>query len=119
MLERSQTTLMKQFCLLFRKAAVLLPDTYPQYLNMLEEMQLHMIVTTMAKFIIALPFSFHFLNGIRHIIWDVGYLWTPIEVDRSGYILLFLAVALAVHLTFLIPHEEKEIPKINQVAAIK
>lgn len=26
-----------------------------------------------AKFIFAVPFTFHSFNGVRHLAWDVGY----------------------------------------------
>ena len=81
--------------------AILLPESYPYYLGMLEGMDQSKYIITSGKFLVALPFSFHFLNGIRHLIWDVGYLLTMKEVDRSGYIVMLLAVALAFHLIFL------------------
>lgn len=81
--------------------AILLPETYPHYVGMLEDMHLNELVIATGKFLIALPFSFHLLCGIRHLIWDTGRWLTTKEVDRSGYIIVVLAVALALHLTSL------------------
>ena len=41
-----------------------------------------------------LGFTFHSLNGIRHIIWDLGYC---LEIKKStilGYIILFLSLCI-------------------------
>ncbi|XP_057374067.1 succinate dehydrogenase cytochrome b560 subunit, mitochondrial-like [Daphnia carinata] len=81
--------------------AIWLPESYPDYLGTLEAMHLNKFIIATTKFLIALPFSFHFLSGIRHIIWDTGHWLTVKEVNRSGYILIVLAVALAIHLTSL------------------
>ncbi|KZS16392.1 Succinate dehydrogenase cytochrome b560 subunit, mitochondrial [Daphnia magna] len=81
--------------------AILLPESYPDYLGMLEDMHLNQFIIATTKFLIALPFSFHFLNGIRHLIWDTGHWLTIKEVNWSGYIIVVLAVALAIHLTSL------------------
>ena len=81
--------------------AILLPESYPYYLEILEGMVLSKFMITTGKFLVALPFSFHFLNGIRHLIWDFGSWLTVNEVDRSGYVILMLAVILAFHLILL------------------
>lgn len=89
------------FFTLYCIAAILFPESYPYYLEMLKSMNLSKYMIMSGKFLIALPLSFHFLNGIRHLIWDVGYLFTVNDVNRSGYVVMLLAVALAFHLIFL------------------
>lgn len=78
--------------------AVFLPESFPFYMESLQAMDLNTWIITVGKFCVAFPFSYHFLNGIRHLVWDVGYLWTPKQVDVSGYVLVLCAIALAVHL---------------------
>ncbi|XP_046652149.1 succinate dehydrogenase cytochrome b560 subunit, mitochondrial-like [Daphnia pulicaria] len=80
---------------------ILLPESYPYYLEILESMNLNRFMITTGKFLVVLPFSFHYLNGIRHLIWDLGYWLTIKEVDRSGYVVLLLAVVLSFHLLLL------------------
>lgn len=28
---------------------------------------------TSGKFVLALPFAYHFFNGVKHLMWDVGF----------------------------------------------
>ncbi|KAJ1983576.1 hypothetical protein H4R34_001197 [Dimargaris verticillata] len=41
-----------------------------------------------AKFLIAVPFTFHSFNGIRHLIWDTGRALTLKGVYNTGYAVL-------------------------------
>ncbi|KAK6978133.1 cytochrome b subunit of succinate dehydrogenase SDH3, partial [Favolaschia claudopus] len=41
-----------------------------------------------AKTILAAPFAFHALNGIRHLFWDVGKFMTLRGVYQTGYAVL-------------------------------
>ncbi|KAJ4501207.1 cytochrome b subunit of succinate dehydrogenase, Sdh3p [Lentinula lateritia] len=40
------------------------------------------------KFILALPFSFHSWNGIRHLLWDSGKFLTVTGAYSTGYAVL-------------------------------
>ncbi len=39
---------------------------------------------------------YHFCNGIRHLIWDLGYGFDLEEVDRSSWIVLGASVVLTI-----------------------
>lgn len=80
--------------------AVTLSGSYPYYLGMLEAAHLPLVVLA-GKFLIAFPFSYHLINGIRHLVWDTGYSLTIKGVDGTGYAVLASAVALALYLTTL------------------
>ena len=41
-------------------------------------------------------FFYHFCNGIRHLIWDVGYGFDPRVARFSGWFVLILALLLAI-----------------------
>ncbi|KAF7357040.1 SDHC, cytochrome b subunit of succinate dehydrogenase [Mycena venus] len=41
-----------------------------------------------AKAILAAPFAFHSLNGVRHLSWDIGKFLTVKEVYQTGYTVL-------------------------------
>ena len=41
-------------------------------------------------------FWFHFLNGIRHLFWDLGYGFNLSTVWRSGWIVIFGSVLLTI-----------------------
>lgn len=47
------------------------------------------------KFAVALPFSFHSFNGVRHLIWDTGSMLTNQQVARSGWTVVGASVVAA------------------------
>ncbi|KAG0008929.1 cytochrome b subunit of succinate dehydrogenase, Sdh3p [Entomortierella chlamydospora] len=53
------------------------------------------------KFVIAFPFTFHSLNGIRHLIWDTASALTLKGVYTTGYTVMGLSIASAAILAFM------------------
>ncbi|KAF9438465.1 cytochrome b subunit of succinate dehydrogenase, Sdh3p [Entomortierella beljakovae] len=53
------------------------------------------------KFIIAFPFTFHTLNGTRHLIWDTTKAMTLKGVYATGYAVLGLSTVSAVVLAII------------------
>jgi succinate dehydrogenase (ubiquinone) cytochrome b560 subunit len=51
-----------------------------------------------AKALIAWPFTFHALNGVRHLVWDAGRMLTKAQVNRTGWLVVGLSTAAAVGL---------------------
>ncbi len=85
---------------MFNLGAMTLPGSYPYYLSMLEAAHLPLVVLA-GKFLIAFPFSYHLINGMRHLIWDTGAILTIKGVHTTGYIVLASAFGLALYLTTL------------------
>ncbi|KAG0280749.1 cytochrome b subunit of succinate dehydrogenase, Sdh3p [Linnemannia gamsii] len=54
-----------------------------------------------AKFIIAYPFTFHSLNGIRHLAWDTTRFMSLKGVYQTGYVVLGLSTVSAVGLALI------------------
>ncbi|KAL8877121.1 MAG: hypothetical protein Q9198_004806, partial [Flavoplaca austrocitrina] len=58
-------------------------------------------VKVLLKFGVALPFTFHSWNGIRHLVWDTGREFANKSVVRTGQVVIGLTVvssgALAVY----------------------
>jgi len=54
------------------------------------------------KAFFALPFTFHTMNGIRHLVWDTGRQFSNKQVIRTGWTVVGLSVASALGLTFLV-----------------
>jgi succinate dehydrogenase (ubiquinone) cytochrome b560 subunit len=54
------------------------------------------------KAFFALPFTFHSLNGIRHLVWDAGLAFSNQQVIRTGWTVVGLSVVSALGLTFLL-----------------
>jgi len=58
-----------------------------------------MLTSILGKIVLilsALGFWYHFSNGIRHLLWDMGYGFELDQVERSGYITLASAVVLTI-----------------------
>ena len=53
------------------------------------------------KSLVALPFTFHSFNGVRHLVWDVGVGFANKTVMRSGWAVVGLSVASALGLAFV------------------
>ena len=49
-------------------------------------------------FFYMLSLCYHMFNGIRHIIWDLGYGYDIKSVNYSGYAVIFLTIILFVFL---------------------
>lgn len=54
-----------------------------------------------AKFIAALPFTFHFWNGFRHLLWDTANELTVKGVYRTGYVVIGLSAISTLALAFI------------------
>ncbi|CAN6653547.1 succinate dehydrogenase [ubiquinone] cytochrome b subunit, mitochondrial [Trichomonascus vanleenenianus] len=53
------------------------------------------------KFVASLPFTFHFFNGLRHLVWDTARELTLKGVYRTGYAVLGLSAVSSLILTVL------------------
>jgi len=54
---------------------------------------------TQAAFIVALVY--HFLNGIRHLLWDIGWGYELPRAYASGYVVITLTVILSALIAYL------------------
>jgi succinate dehydrogenase (ubiquinone) cytochrome b560 subunit len=54
------------------------------------------------KAFFAFPFTFHAMNGIRHLVWDTGRQFSNKQVIRTGWTVVALSVTSALGLTFLV-----------------
>lgn len=58
-----------------------------------------------AKFLVklglALPFTFHSINGVRHLIWDTGRMLTNKQVIQSGWTMVGLSTVSALALALM------------------
>lgn len=82
-------------------AGTFLPSTYPQMIQTLSDAHPNAALIYAAKFLIALPFSYHVANGIRHLMWDTGRFLTIPEVFKTGYAMLALALGVCTYILSL------------------
>lgn len=50
------------------------------------------------KFTMALPFTFHCFNGVRHLVWDLGKQLTNKQVITTGWTVVGLTLSSALAL---------------------
>jgi len=53
------------------------------------------------KTTLALPFTYHCMNGVRHLVWDTGRALTNPAIIKSGWTVVGLSVTSALALAFL------------------
>lgn len=53
------------------------------------------------KFVLAVPFTYHLFNGVRHLIWDAGRALTLRGVYTTGWIVNIATLISSTALTFL------------------
>ncbi|XP_039550992.1 succinate dehydrogenase cytochrome b560 subunit, mitochondrial [Pimephales promelas] len=82
----------------FALAALVLPESYPYYLDLIHSMSFGPQFLAFTKFALAFPVAFHTFNGVRHLIWDVGKGFKLPEVYRSGYVVIALTVLASIGL---------------------
>lgn len=57
---------------MFGYCICLLPGDYTMYLNMIKDWELGPALITSAKFVLAYPFVYHAVNGVRHLVGAVS-----------------------------------------------
>ncbi|XP_072296715.1 succinate dehydrogenase cytochrome b560 subunit, mitochondrial [Eucyclogobius newberryi] len=86
----------------FALAALVLPGTYPYYLDLIHSLWVGPALIGLAKIGIAFPASFHTYNGVRHLWWDIGKGFRIPEVYRTGYTVIGLSVLTSFAVAFLL-----------------
>ena len=62
---------------------------------------LPMLVKVGLKFGIALPFTFHSFNGLRHLAWDMGREMSNKAVQTTGWTVVGVSIASAGVLAYM------------------
>ncbi|CAG9837544.1 unnamed protein product [Diabrotica balteata] len=86
------------YAIAFGLTAAVAPESIPAYIDAIECADLGAATIAAAKFVLAFPMTYHFWNGIRHLLWDTGKFLTIGEVYTTGYIMLALSIASAIGL---------------------
>ncbi|XP_033220363.1 succinate dehydrogenase cytochrome b560 subunit, mitochondrial-like [Belonocnema kinseyi] len=66
---------------------LLIPGGIPCFIDSVENLCLPPAVLFIGKTLLALPFTFHYANGLRHLAWDLGKFLTLKEVYTTGYVI--------------------------------
>lgn len=87
------------YAAIFATAALVCPEGASSLVSAIEAMHLGTVGLSALKFTLAFPFAFHFVNGIRHLMWDLGKFLSVKEVYTTGYAMLFATTILSLILT--------------------
>jgi succinate dehydrogenase (ubiquinone) cytochrome b560 subunit len=86
---------------MFAIGMLMASQPFPAYIAMLQSSHLGPALLFSAKFILAYPLAFHFLNGIRHLAWDFGKGFELKTLNATGwsvvigsFVLSFLAALM-------------------------
>lgn len=77
---------------LFGLSALLLPGNFESYLMLVKSLCLGPALIHAAKFVLVFPLMYHSLNGVRHLMWDLGKGLAISQVQLSGVMVLVLAL---------------------------
>lgn len=83
---------------IFGFSELFLPGGMASIIASMDAMCLPIPVLFLVKYILALPATYHYFNGIRHLAWDLGMFLTMKQVYTTGYTMLGLTVASALAL---------------------
>ncbi|XP_042237871.1 succinate dehydrogenase cytochrome b560 subunit, mitochondrial-like [Homarus americanus] len=72
-----------------------LPGSYPHYLSLVQSMEFGGVLICGVKFLLAMPFMYHLCNGVRHLVWDLGYGFTLRTLYQTGYFVIGLSLVLS------------------------
>ena len=78
-------------------------QSFNQFIESVQTLSLHPLLTMGWKFCFAFPFTYHFLNAFRHFAWDAGYGFKMKTAYASGYIVMALSLVSAIGLTLYTP----------------
>lgn len=88
----------QDFCLClaisaFAVAALVLPGSYPYYLDLIHSLSIGPFLTGLAKFGIAFPVSYHTYNGIRHLVrFNNSFFKLPNDLTKELLTFFFLTL---------------------------
>ncbi|KDR17255.1 Succinate dehydrogenase cytochrome b560 subunit, mitochondrial, partial [Zootermopsis nevadensis] len=74
---------------------------FSENLAAVESMHLSPALLLAVKATLAFPLCYHYINGIRHLAWDMGKFLTIKEVYLTGYSVLAVSVILTAFLASL------------------
>ncbi|XP_012944824.1 succinate dehydrogenase cytochrome b560 subunit, mitochondrial [Aplysia californica] len=77
-----------------------LPGTYTDYISKLRELRLGPAIVYGVKFLLALPFAYHLVAGMRHLVWDMGYGFSKPMTQKGSWVVLALTGACTAFLMF-------------------
>ncbi|XP_031833157.1 succinate dehydrogenase cytochrome b560 subunit, mitochondrial [Nomia melanderi] len=98
---RTTGMILSSYAMLLGLGTLLIPGGIPCLIEMTQDLGLSSAVLFLGKTALALPATFHTVNGFRHLAWDMGKFLTIKEVYSTGYAVSALSVISAIVLAAL------------------
>jgi len=81
--------------------ALVSPEPISVYVDMVRDMHLPLWATIPFKTALCFPVAYHTINGVRHLVYDMGIGYKLTETYTSGYIVIALSLAATAGLVYL------------------
>ncbi|XP_012274192.1 succinate dehydrogenase cytochrome b560 subunit, mitochondrial [Orussus abietinus] len=98
---RATGMVLSSYAMLFGLGTLFVPGGMPCVIDTIHSLCLPSAVLFVSKYILALPATYHFFNGIRHLCWDLGMFLTIKQVYSTGYTVVALGIVSALALACL------------------
>ena len=79
----------------FSVGIAIAPGDFPSYVEAVKNLQLSPAILFTAKSLMAFPLVYHYLNGIRHLTWDMGKGFEMKTQYKTGYTIVSSSVAIS------------------------
>lgn len=80
---------------------LMVPGGIPCLISIVENWCLPSVILILGKALLALPVTYHYANGLRHLAWDLGKFLSLKEVYSTGYLVSGLSIGAALALAIL------------------
>ena len=81
---------------------LVVPGDFKHNLELLKSFKLGPAIIIAIKYIFALPVTYHFLNGIRHLAWDAGVGFKLATLYKSAYFAMSLTFLVSTYFVFML-----------------
>nr|XP_034180170.1 succinate dehydrogenase cytochrome b560 subunit, mitochondrial-like [Osmia lignaria] len=98
---RTTGLILSSYAMMLGLGTLLIPGGIPCLIEMISDLGLSAPILFVGKTLLALPATYHTLNGFRHLFWDLGMFLTIKEVYSTGYAVTALSAIAAVLLAAL------------------
>jgi len=77
------------------------PGDFPSYVEAVKNLQLAPAILFTAKSLMAFPLVYHYMNGIRHLSWDMGKGFEMKTQYKTGWTIIGSSIAISALLASL------------------
>ncbi|XP_021208214.1 succinate dehydrogenase cytochrome b560 subunit, mitochondrial isoform X2 [Bombyx mori] len=99
--QRITGTLLAAYALLLSGATLFLPNGIETYVSIIQSLDLSKTTIFILKLLVGLPFGFHYFNGIRYCMFNLGKWLSLKDVYATAYLTFVLTGVIVIFFAFL------------------